>query len=160
MFEKFGEFDSAEAINDMARILLEDGDHEGVITLAKENGIDEEDAKDFIAGDIEALTTVQLAAVGKLAIEHEDIKPEEIMEDWFDYISKLVLEDEEFAIAVRKKGKSLVGCFGALLKWSWKAKYTVNAKICEAAGVNGRVQMGIPGNMRARVIIREYYLED
>ena len=159
MFEKFGEFDSAEELNRKAMELLQDQDFDGVKALAKENGLDEEDAMDFMNGCMGELASVQTAAVGKLEMEAKEIKLEEIMEDWFDFINKQVMEDEEFAKAVRREGKSLVGCIGELLKWSYKNCYTVEKSICSAAGINQQVRMGIPGNMRARVIIREYYLE-
>lgn len=43
MFDKFGEFDSAEELNKAAEGLKEEGDKESLIELAKENGIDPED---------------------------------------------------------------------------------------------------------------------
>lgn len=47
MFDKFGEFDSAEELNKAAEGLKEEGDKESLIELAKENGIDPEDAEDY-----------------------------------------------------------------------------------------------------------------
>ena len=48
MFEKFGEFDSAEELNRAAAAQFKEGDTEAILTIAKENGIDEEDARDYI----------------------------------------------------------------------------------------------------------------
>ena len=53
MFEKFGEFDSYEEINRAAKAQLEEGDLEAIKTIAKENGLDPEDAEDFCTGAIE-----------------------------------------------------------------------------------------------------------
>ena len=53
MFEKFGEFDSAEELNMCAEGLRNEGDEESLIALAEENGIDGEDAEDFMTGDLE-----------------------------------------------------------------------------------------------------------
>ena len=64
MFEKFGEFNSAEEINRAAKQQLAEGDTEAIYTIAKENGIDEDDVKDYIAGCTETLVTVLSAAVG------------------------------------------------------------------------------------------------
>lgn len=47
MFDKFGEFDSAEELNKAAEGLKEEGDKESLIELAKENGIDPEDTEDY-----------------------------------------------------------------------------------------------------------------
>ena len=38
MFEKFGEFDSYEEINRVAKAQLEEGDLEAIKTIAEENG--------------------------------------------------------------------------------------------------------------------------
>ena len=48
LFEKFGEFGSAEELNRAAEGLKEEGDTQGLRLLAEENGIDLEDAADFI----------------------------------------------------------------------------------------------------------------
>ena len=45
MFDLFGEFDSAEELNLAAAGQREQGDREALISLAKENGIDQEDAR-------------------------------------------------------------------------------------------------------------------
>ena len=50
MFEKFGEFDSAEEINRAAAAQRAEGDTEALMQIAIENGIDKEDAQDYAAG--------------------------------------------------------------------------------------------------------------
>ena len=86
MWEKFGEFDSAEEINRAAAAQKAEGDEEAVLAIAAENGIDEEDAQDYLAGFMEALCNPMMAAMGKLKIEEADLRPYEIMEDWITYI--------------------------------------------------------------------------
>ena len=44
MFDKFGEFDSAEEINRAAAAQLAEGDTEAVMAIALENGLDKDDA--------------------------------------------------------------------------------------------------------------------
>ena len=40
MFEKYGEFDSAEEINEAVKAQLEEGDTDAILEIAMENGID------------------------------------------------------------------------------------------------------------------------
>lgn len=158
MFEKFGEFDSWEEINRAAAAQLKEGDSEAVYLLARENGIDEEDAEDFLRGDLECLTAPITAALGKLTVEEKDLVPYEIMGDWLEYIRMRCMESSEMALAVRSKGKSLKGCLAALLAWSFNHAKPVDEEILSQAGITGRVTLGIPGMGQARQIITEYYL--
>lgn len=158
MFEKFGEFDSCEEINESAEGLFNEGDVESLKTLAKENGIPEEIVKMYMEGDVPELCDAEMAAVGKIDIEVKDLKPQEIMVDWIEYLKVQVMSgDEELARNVRKKGKSLKGMIAALLKWSFGHQQKIDQDITKAAGVNARVTLGIPGMGRAKKIIREYY---
>lgn len=159
MFDKFGEFNSAQEINEAAAAQLAEGDMKAVLDIAEENGIDKEDAEDFIDGVVAELANPLMAAYGKLKIEEAELKPYEIMEDWLSYIKVRCQEDEKMAAAVRKKGKSLKGCIGALLRWSFQNKHSVDKDIIKAAGVQaGRCTLGIPGMGRAKQIITEYYM--
>ena len=158
MYEKFGEFDSWEEINKAAEGQKEEGDMEALKELAKENGIDIEDAEDYIDGVIPELCTPLIAALGKLKVEEEDLKPKDIMEDWLNYIRQLCSTDPEICRDVRKKKKSLKGCIGALLKWSYNHQQNINKDIITAADISGsRVTIGIPGIRTAHQIIKEYY---
>ncbi len=159
MFDRFGEFDSAQEINEAAAAQLAEGDTEAVHAIAEENGIDTEDAEDFINGDIPELTVPLLAAFGKLDVEEAELKPRDIMLDWLEIIRVRCHEDGRMAAAVRKKGKSLAGCYGAILKWSYKNHHEVDKKIIKAAGINvGKITEGTPRYDRAKQIIAEYYL--
>lgn len=158
MFEIFGEL-TAEEINKTAEGLKNEGDINNLIVLAKENGIDEMYARLYIEDELDQLCDVASAALGKLAIEEADLKPVEIIEDWVAYIKGSCLDDENIAVAVRKKGKNLKGCIAELLKWSFKNAYNVDKDIIKAAGVsNATVKMGIPGIGTAKKLIKEYYL--
>lgn len=158
IFDKFGEFGSADEINELAKNLLKEGDKASIKALAKENGIPEEFAKMFISGDIPVLCDVQTAAVGKIDVEAKELKPQDIMADWTEYIKAVCMEDEAMAVAVRKKDKSLKGCIGALLKWSFGHQQPVDKDILKEAKVSARkVTLGIPGQATARKLIRGYY---
>lgn len=159
MFDKFGEFDSWEELNKAAEGQKDQGDSKALMELAKENGIDEEDARDYLEGFSDSLCTQVSATLGKLEVEKRDLQPSEIVSDWIDYIQSYAMENNEMMLAVRKKGKSLIGCIGELLKWSFTNKYKVDSRIIKASGIsNSHVEMGIPGMRTAKKIIREYYL--
>lgn len=159
MFERFGEFDSAEEINKTAVNLRKEGDKESIMVLAEENGIDKEIAEVFIGGDILYLCDAMTSAIGKIDVESGELKPKEIMQDWVEYIKARCFEDGRMAEAVRKKGKNLKGCIAALLEWSFRNQIPVDKDIMKAAKVNtGRVTLGIPGIGTAKKIITEYYL--
>lgn len=158
MFDKFGEFDSADEMNRAAAAQRKEGDNEAILSIAEENGIDREDAIDFIDGCVAAFVTPLMAAHGKLDIEAKELQPYEIMEDWLQYIKLRCAEEPEMAVAVRRKGKSLKGCIAALLEWSMKNQRPVDSEILKAVGINYKVTLGIPGMGRAKKIITEYYL--
>lgn len=158
MFDKFGEFDSADEMNRAAAAQRKEGDNEAILAIAEENGIDREDAMDFIDGCVAAFVTPLMAAYGKLDIEAKELNPYEIMEDWLQYIKLRCAEEPEMAVAVRRKGKSLKGCIAALLEWSMKNQRPVDNEILKAVRINYKVTLGIPGMGRAKKIITEYYM--
>lgn len=159
MFDRFGEFDSAEEINETAVNLRKEGDVEGLRVLAEENGIDKDILEVFLEGDMLYLCDEMSAAIGKIDVEAGAAKCAEIMGDWVEYIKNQCFESTEVARAVRRKGKNLSGCIAEILAWSFKHQTEVDKKIMKAAGVTaGRCTLGIPGMARAKQIITEYYL--
>lgn len=159
MFDKFGEFDSFEEINELAENLCNEGDIDSLRELAKENGIDAEIVQLYLEGDIAFLCDAETAAMGKIEVEEKELKPKTIMVDWIEYLKCQVMEDDKLALQVRKKGKSLKGMIGALLKWSFGHQTPIDKDILKAAGVNaGKVTLGIPGMAQAKKIIKEYYM--
>lgn len=159
MYEKFGEFDSFAELNRAAAGQKAEGDEKALMELAIENGIDKEDVEDYLDGVIEELSTPLTAAFGKLKVEDEDLKTKDIMNDWYNYIVTLVSADDQMAIAVRKRGKSLKECIGVLLKWSFGHQQNIDKDILKAAGVSAnKVTIGIPGMGTAHKLIKEYYL--
>lgn len=159
MFDKFGEMSSYKEINALAENLFNEGDTESLRELAKENGILEEYIEMYLAGDTPELCDALTAALGKIAVESEELKPKEIMEDWVEYLRGRCLESDMVAHQVRKKEKSLKGCIAELLKWSFGNQIPIEKDILKAAGVSaGRVTLGIPGMARAKKIITDYYM--
>ena len=159
MFEKFGELNSCYEINELAEYLFNEGDLESLKAMAEENGIPEEMVQMYLEGELPVLCDPLTAALGKLDVEEAELKPQQIMLDWLNYIKVQCSENEVLAHRVRQKGKSLKGCIAELLKWSFKNQQQIDKDIIKAAGVTaGRVTLGIPGMGRAKKIIREYYM--
>ena len=156
MSKDFGEFKSVEELNMAAEGLKEEGDIESLKKLAKENGIDEEDAIDYFDGVFPQFTNGLMAAIGKIDMERAELDLGEILDDWANYIKAEVRESNDMANGVMKH--SLSGCIAELLKYSFKNAKVINSQITKAAGVNATVKLGIPGTRTAKKIIREYYL--
>lgn len=159
MFEKFGELNSYEELNELAENLFNEGDIKSLKAMAEENGIQKEFVEMYLQGDIPVLCDPLTAALGKIDVEAAELKPKEIMMDWVEYLRGQCMENESMAMEVRKKGKSLKGCIAALLSWSFKNQQGVDKDIVKEAGVStGRVTLGIPGMGRAKQIITDYYM--
>ena len=159
MYEKFGEFDSFGDINELAENLFNEGDLDSIRLLAKENGIPEDFVEMYIEGDIPVLCDAMTAAVGKLDAEAADMKIQGLMLDWLDYIKVQCGENTILAYKVRNKGKSLAGCIGELMKYSFANQWPVPEMIRKEAKVTaGRVTFGVPNMAKAKEIIMDYYL--
>ena len=177
MFDTYGEFDSFEEINARADELMNAGVRQGIIDLAKENGIPEEFAQAFIDGDIPYLCDAATAAVGKIEIERQETVLEGVLEDWISYIEAECQEDEDLARAVRSKGKSLNGCIAELILASLLNQKQVDKAIMDIVeervkeekidlkkqtGIEPRwlqyTKLGFPGMGAAKKLIRKYYL--
>lgn len=107
MFEIYGEMETAEEINAVARSLKEDGEKENLDKLCKENGIDADLAELFWAGEIDFITDPSMAAIGKLELEVEAAKEKDLAAGIADYLKVQAEEKEDFAVCIRKKGKRL-----------------------------------------------------
>lgn len=69
LWEKFGEQNSAEDINALAKQLLNSGKRSDVYALAEENGIDKDMAELFVNEEIDFICDKSTAASGKLMVE-------------------------------------------------------------------------------------------
>lgn len=163
MFDKFGEFDSVEELNRAAAAQREEGDEEALFLLAKENGIDKEDAEDYMDGCLE-LASALMAAVGKLNVEKEELKIKGILSDWVDELVSMCTEEESFARAVRKKGKDLAGYIALTADSGYEHRAAVDKVIVQRTkkikSVIGshEFSIGIPDKKTRRELARKYYL--
>ena len=159
MFDKFGEMNSAEEINELAENLKKEGDFEGLKTMAEENGIPSDFAELFQEGAIPYLCDPITAANGKLDLETKELGLKGLMLDWVEYIRGLCMENPEMAGSVRAKGKSLKDCMAKLLKHSFENRAAVDKEIVKAAKITAsRVEFGVPASGEAKKMIREFYL--
>lgn len=164
MFDKFGEVDSYEELNRMALAQREEQDEEALKILARENGIDEEDAEDFYDGVFDELTNPKLAAIGKLKVECEFYTIKGILKDWVNEIVEDMNNDPELALAIRKKGKELAQLIANYAEYGYKNRTDVNVGIVDKTVeikkfTNGRTfSIGFPDRSTRKRMTREYYL--
>lgn len=161
MYEKFGEFDSAAELNQAAAAQKAEGDREALMLLAKENGIDPEDAEDFWDGTVAELCTPVTAALGKIEAEAGEIDIFGAFKNWKDLITIEITSNPAFAGAVRRKGKSLIGAFAAVLKQESEKRRNIDKKLLAAAGLptNRDIPMSTLTAKDQRRLLIEYYME-
>ena len=110
MFDKYGEFGSYEEINKAAQGFKDEGDLDSLKAMARENGIDELDAEDYIEGTIPELVTLTSAAVGRLKVEKEASKKDQgILTVLINMAEAMATSDKEDAAMFLTKGKRLDG---------------------------------------------------
>lgn len=167
MFDKFGEFDSVEELNRAAAAQYKEGDEQAIYTIAQENGIDKEDADDFMDGLVAELATVTSAAIGKLKVEAADLKLKGIVADWKDSIVEECMSSQELCTAVRSKRKSLAECMAKLIRFAFENKVQISDKIVKVTKVThngkeealrGPLYLGVPSKADVKRMVREYYL--
>ena len=154
---KLEEFNSYKEINEAAADALAKEDKDRIVRIARDNGLDPEDAESFWLGEIDELTTPLLAAIGKIDIESKDIEIFGIFADWKGAILDLAQKDEKFAMDVRKNDKNLIDCFAAVLKQESKNRKTIDKRICKAAGLPEGIPMSTMTKIEQINIIKEYY---
>ena len=154
-------------MNRAVATLLEQGNTDAIVELALENGIDKEDAEDYIDGFAEELANPFMAAIGKIRVESKDLEIKGIAEDWTDCILELCEEDAEVRAAVRRKGKELKLCLASLIEFAFENKVQISDKIVKNVNVmhngkkepfRGPLYMGVPNRVEQKQLIRNYYL--
>lgn len=151
MFEKFGEFDTLEELNAAAEGQKEQGDREALLELAKENGIDIEDAEDYMDGCTDKLASLPAAAYGRIKIEKaESEKSDNFIEVMIMNVIITMLEgmctEPLMMTAVIRKGKRISAIMLAIKEEASKHK-------------NGNMGVACGTDRELCEIIRAYYLE-
>lgn len=159
MFDKFGKMSYDELIR-TAKAEKEEGDEEALIALAQENGLEQEDAEDYMDDLTEVLCTPREAAVARVEMEAKDLEVSGIWEEWKGCVLEMCVQEEDLACAVCRKNRSLLGLFGKLLKLGFDSKQRVDKRICKEAGLNDNVYTGIPTRQQVAETISNYYNKD
>ena len=150
MYEKFGEFNSVEELNEAAAGFLAEGDLKSIREMAEENGLDGEDAEDYINGDIPELASVYSASFGKLELEEKEIAKKKIVERMplltILQMAKGMCTDGAMAAAVMGKGKRIEKIYGLMRKGAEKHK-------------SGNMGVSCGTDRELCNIIRAYYME-
>ena len=151
MFDKFGEFNSVEELNKAAKGFKDEGDFNSLYALAEENGIDKEDAEDYVAGDVEELATQAMATMGRLEVERreilkdKDINKKMIRMTIWQFVSTMAAEPD-MQTAIMKKGKRIEGIYKALEDGARKHK-------------SGNCGVSHGTDRELQEIIRAYYVD-
>lgn len=159
MYDKFGEFDSCEEVNRAAAAQKAEGDKEALEILAKENGIDPEDVRDYLDGVVEELCTPLTAALGKLEVESESLGLFGIFQSWKEMLVDEAIKNQDLQENIRKKGKKLKDALAAVLKAESKGRKAIPGEIAKAAGVPNNTQVSTMTAKDQRKTLIQYYKE-
>lgn len=161
MERKFGTFNTVEELNRAAAAQKAEGDMEALEALALENGLEKEDAEDYMDGAADVLCTPYMAAVGKISMEAEELKLKGTMKDWKDFLVQILtdFEGDGLSNAVFAPDRHLLDVLAAGIKRASQNRIVVDSRIIKAAGLPpGAAYMGDCGRDDLREIIMDYYL--
>ncbi len=158
MEHKFGIFNTVEELNRAAAAQKAEGDAEALIALAEENGLDREDAEDYLDGSVEELATPVVAALGKLELEARELKLESQLADWKDFVAAMCTESEEMSRAVFLPDKHLEDVLAEALKHASKNRIRLPEILTRKAGIPDGSSIGMTDRGDLRRIAEAYYL--
>ena len=170
MEKKFGIFNTVEELNRAAAAQKAEGDLEALIGLAVENGLEKEDAEDYMDSDDpeDCLCNATMAAIAKLKLEEQDLHLESQLKDWKDFIVQMLTEypidhadgdRSAMGNAVFNPDKHLLDVLAAGMKLASKNRVTVDRRITKAAGLpESAGQIGMCGRDELKKIILDYYM--
>lgn len=122
------------------------------------------DAEDYMDDVIEELATPKTAAMGKLDLEKKDLKMSGVLLDWVQELVTMVMESDEFAGAVRKKGKSLAGYIALTAEKGYENRCVVDKRIVEKMDQVKKIvgshefAIGIPDKKTRKELATKYYM--
>ena len=165
MWDRFGQFGSAEEINRAAAAQKEEGDEEALVALALENGLDREDAEDYMDGATNKLCTPLSAAVGKLRMEAEYLElKNELAELYEEIVTVLFSNDKRDFIVhgIMRKDRSLAGYLAKVIDKGYEKAVTPNREILDKVTAipqqyRSQMKTGMPSKADRWAIMQEYY---
>lgn len=164
MFDKFGEFASIKELNRAAAAQKAEGDLDALIALAEENGLDKEDAEDYMEDVVDELATPLMAAVGKLKVEKKEYGLKGILLEWADDLAVMCTKNDAMCAGVREKGRGLDGYIALLAEIGYENRAMVDRRIVKKTktirGIvgNHEFSIGVPDRKARREIAEAYYL--
>lgn len=162
MFDKFGEFDSAEEINRAAAAQKAEGDLEALKMLAIENGLDSEDAEDYMKDMLPELCTPTMAAIGKLKVEAENLKLEREFAMLKEELQMNCMSFSWLAVGIRKKGKSLAEYLAKIIDKGYQDAVTPPKAILDKVTAvpsqyRDSMKTGMPDKKDRMEVMEKYY---
>lgn len=163
-------FKTVKELNDKAAELKSTGDLSELVKLAVENGLEKEDAEDYMESDDQedCLCNATMAAIGKLNMEEQDLHLESQMKDWKDFIVQMLTDypvdhadgdRDTLANAVFNPEKKLLDVLAAGLRLSSENRIEVDKRIIQAARLpESAAFIGMCGRDDLKRIILDYYL--
>ena len=143
-------FKTVKELNDKAAELKSAGDLSELVKLAEKNGLEKEDAEDYMDSDDpeETLCNETMAAIGKLKLEEQDMKLESQMKDWKEFVVQMILE-----YPAQHKEEDGAALANAVFNPDKKLLDVLAAGLPESAG-----QIGMCGRDELKKIILDYYM--
>lgn len=115
-FDKFGEFDTYEEFINEAKALFESSDTQAVRDLAKENGLDPDDAEAYITGEETVLTDPVSYAIARVNIEKETSTVEKPVAEYMATIARQVLAKGDNPLKTHYKDRHFKNIFEVMRK--------------------------------------------
>ena len=144
-------------LNRTAETLKNAKDLKGLKKLCKENGVDEEEAADYMEGYTASLFNSFILAAAKLKKERNALKDlPTALSLYTDEIINLAL-DEVVAAGILRDDKNLVNALGLIVKEASRTRKTIPVEIAKAAGIPSNVPMGDVDRVTFVKIIKTYY---
>ena len=172
MEKKFGIFETVEELNRAAAAQKAEGDIEALIGLAVENGLEKEDAEEYMSSDDpeDFLCNATMAAIAKLKLEEQDLHLESQLKDWKDFIVQMLTDypidhadgdRDALGNAVFNPDKKLLDVLAAGMKLASEHRIKVDMRIIQAAGLQeSAAYIGMCGRDDLKRIVLDYYMGD
>ena len=119
-------------MNRAAAAQLAEGDIDAIYGIAEENGIDREDAEDYIDGAAPELCTPSWHCLENWGVEARELEPQEIMEDWLTYI-RIQCGSTRRRRKQSERKRRAQGVSLRLLKWSFETSIRWTGEIFKGA---------------------------
>lgn len=165
MWDRFGQFGSAEEINRAAAAQKAEGDEEALVALAIENGLDREDAEDYMDGATNKLCTPMSAAIGKLRMEAEHLELKNELAELYEEIVTVLFSNDKRDFIMRgimRTDRSLAGYLAKVIDKGYEKAVTPNREILDKVTAipqqyRSQMKTGMPSKADRWGIMQEYY---